>query len=651
MQITNRSLAKTVFVGAIIASTIAIYSPGLKGGFALDDFTNVVENPALPIHELSWDALSHAAFSFKAGPTMRPISMLSFALNSYVTGISPYSFKLVNLAIHVLNGLLVFLLLKQLLATYRRELAPSFVEERLDWLALIVGALWILHPLNFLPVLYVVQRETTLSAFFVLAGINVYLWARREQLRNGRGAWVIWIAVPLLTLVAILCKESGALLPVYTFVLELFILRFRAADGRLSRTTASFYATVLLLPGCIGLALMLDGRAAGFLSYANRDFTLTERLMSEARVVWLYIRWTLWPEPGSLGLYHDDIAISRGLFQPLSTAFALAGIIGLLAACALLYRRRPLIACVIALFLSGQLIESTIFPLELAYEHRCYIADLGILLAIVDLVFPLSEAAPWRLARYVLLASVLGLFSLFTWQRAFSWRDNLSFAQAEAAHHPASPYATYMLGQTYANLALFGQSELYPQAVEALETASAVPSSSTIPDVSLILVEAQLKGRVDAGLLDTIAHKLSTRRPSASDIQALTALVDCISKGNCRLPPESIHKVFKSALSNPYLGSLREPHADFLVMYGNFISSLGERGGLTQARGMMAQAAALVPSEPQYQANLVTMDIAIGDTELARKDLEGLRKLNYLGHLDAQIQSFNAEIAALQPHP
>lgn len=644
----NKNQARILFICTVLMVTSAIYWPGLKGGFALDDFTNVVDNPALSIHELSWDTLSRAAFSFKAGPTMRPISMLSFALNSYATGINAYSFKLVNLIIHLCNGVLVFLLLRQLLSAYRREHAPSLSEDRLNWLALWIGAFWILHPLNFLPVLYVVQRETTLSSFFVLAGANVYLWARGKQLRGGGGGWIIWIAIPLLTLVAILCKESGALLPVYTFAIELFILRFRAADGRLSRATALFYAVVLLFPGCAGFILLLGRYGADFLSYTSRDFTLTERLMSETRVIWLYVRWTLWPEPQSLGLYHDDILVSRGLLQPASTTFALAGIAGLLAACGLLYRRRPLIAFGIAWFFAGQLIESTIFPLELAYEHRCYLADLGILVAVVPLIFPLTAPPGWKLVRHVVLGMALGVFCLFTWQRAFSWRENLTFAQAEAAHHPSSPYATYMLGQTYANLALFGQPKLYPEAVTALETASAVPSSSIIPDVSLILVEAQLKGSADPSILDTIARKLATRRPSASDIQALTALVDCVSKDNCRLPPENIHRVFKAALSNPYLGGLREAHADFLVMYGNFISSLGGPDGLMRARSLMVEAAALIPTEPQYLANLVTMDIALGDPELARKDLEDLRKLNYLGHLDGQIESYNAEIAALR---
>lgn len=634
-------------VGAILLITIGVYAPGLTGGYVLDDFTNVVQNDALALHSLSWGELSRAAFSFQAGPTMRPLSMLSFALNRYAFGDDAYSFKLANLVIHLLNGVLVIIFLRQVLAAYRREQAPNSSRDQLDYLALTVGALWILHPLNFLPVLYVVQREASLSAFFVLAGVNIYLWARSRQLTGGSGGWLIWTGIPLLTFVSALCKESGVLLPLYTFVIELFIFRFRAPTKKFERSIAFFYVVTLLLPGCAGLAWVLLGHNGGLLNYSNRNFTLVERLMSEGRIVWLYIRWTLWPDPSNLGLYHDDISISHGLFQPWSTAFGLVGIAALLASCVALHRRRPLVACGIAWFFAGQALESTIFPLELAYEHRCYLADLGILLAAASLIFPLSQSAHWRFPRYSLLAVVVSVFAFFTWQRAYAWRDNLSFAQAEAANHPASPYATYMLGQTYANLALFGQPELYEQAVQTLETASAVPSSSVIPDVSLILVEAQLRGKVDPDITDTIAEKLSTRRPSASDIQALTALVDCTTKDNCRLPPQSMHKVFKAALSNPYLGKLPEAHADFLVMYGNFIASKGGPDRLSQARDMMAQAASLVPTEPQYRANLVTMDIAIGDPQLAARDLEGLRKLNYLGHLDAEITSYDREIADL----
>src|SRR5215469_989989 len=149
-----------------LLAAVMAYWPGLSGGFALDDYTNIVQNEALKVEDLSWSALSHAAFSFQAGITMRPISMLSFTLNEFLYGDGPLSFKITNLCIHLLNGLLVCVLLLQLLGAYRARYATGIPEERVHWLAIITGGLWLLHPLNLMPVLYVVQRETSLSSFF-----------------------------------------------------------------------------------------------------------------------------------------------------------------------------------------------------------------------------------------------------------------------------------------------------------------------------------------------------------------------------------------------------------------------------------------------------------------------------------------------------
>jgi len=625
-----------------MALAVVAYSPGLGGGFALDDYTNVVNNAAIAIKELSWDSLSHAMFSFQAGPAMRPVSMLSFALNAYFTGPEgALAFKATNLAIHLCNAMLVFLLLSQLLRAHHERQTPGASGPRYPWLALVAAAAWLLHPLNVMPVLYVVQRETALSSLFMLLGLNLYIGARQRQLAGKSGALAIWIGVPLLTLVAVLCKESGALLAVYAAAIEFFILGFRRRDGGLDRGVVLFYALFLLLPGCLGLGWALFGHG-GVLSYAGRDFTLGERLLTEARVVWLYIRWTLWPDPRTLGLYHDDITVSHGLLQPASTLLALLGIAGLVAACFVLRRRSPLVAFGIAWFLGGQLMESTVFPLELAYEHRCYLPDLGLILAVLSLLFPVSRAAPVALVRYALILVMLALCATLTWTRAHDWRDNLDFAAAEAHHHPLSPYATYMLGQTYANMALMEDPKQYENAVISLKAASAAPNSTIIPDVSLVLVQAQLRNKVDADVLPRIASKMGTRKIAASDIQGLAALVECVDKNNCVLPSAGMQAIFDSALANPHMAELRDAHANILVLYGNFVVSQGH--DLHKARGLMAEAAVLVPDEPQYQENIVTMDIGMADRGLALRDMEALRKLNYLGHLDPVIAELQKQI-------
>ena len=650
MRAPRRSLTphlRPLFMLLAVVLAVGVYWPGLAGDYALDDYTNVKDNPAIAIHDLSWDSLSHAMFSFQAGPAMRPISMLSFAFNAYFTGVEGAGpFKATNLGIHLVNGLLVMLLLTFLVAAWRRHDASTIDADKLRWLAPLTAALWLLHPLNVMPVLYVVQRETELSSLFVLLGLNLYVWARARQTSHGTAAWPIWVGVPLATAVAVLCKESGVLLPVYALAVECFIFRFRRADGGFDRGLGLFYSLFLLLPGCAGFVWALLGRHGGVLDYTGRDFDLGERLMSEARVVCLYIRWTLWPDPRALGLYHDDIAVSHGMLEPATTLLSLISLMGLAATAFLLRRRLPLVALGIAWFLGGQLLESTIFPLELVYEHRCYLPDLGLILAVASLVLPLSDSAAWPLPRRAALGVMLAGCAAVTGVRAYDWRDNLSFAAAEARHHPDSPYATYMLGQTYANLALMQDAGQYDNAVSSLKAASAVQNSTIIPDVSLVLVEAQIRGKVETGVLERIGKKLGQRKVSASDIQGLSALGECVDNHNCDLDPKQMQAVFDSALHNPNLAGERESDANILVIYGNFLASPPRRE-LAKSRALMAQAAALVPTEPQYQMNLVTTDLSMGDKAEAEKDLDRLRKLNYLGHLDSQIVRFEEQIARL----
>ena len=634
-----------------LAFTLAFmaYKPGLTGDFALDDYTNIVQNTALHVQNLSWDELSRAAFSFQAGPTMRPVSMLSFALNTYFFGTYAESFKVINLVIHLVNGLLVSILLLYLLQAYRNLHAPSIHEGQAEWLALVTGGLWLLHPLNLMPVLYVVQRETALSSLFVLVGCIIYIWGRIRRLEGRGGWWPVWIALPLLTLLAMLSKESGALLPVYTLIIEFFVFRFRTASGRTDRQAFLFYLAMLVLP-LSAAGVWIIASHGGPLDYSHRDFTMSERLMSEARILWLYIRWTLLPDLGSLGLYHDDIAASRGLLHPVSTVWAIGGLVVLAAACILMRRRWPLAVFGVAWFFGGQLMESSVFPLELAYEHRCYLPDLGLMLAVTSLIYPLQPSGRFKLPRYALIAAMLCACAYITWQRASDWKDNLTFAASEARHHPESPYATYMLGQTYANTALFDDPSQYSNAVASLQAASAVPNSGIIPDVSLLLVQAQMKGITDTDVLHRMAGKLGHRRISASDIQGLNALIDCANRGNCRLPPADMYAMFDAALANPETGRMPGSHANLLVIYGNYLSAQNPRD-LSKARVLMAEAAELVPSESQYRANLVTMDINMGDRELATRDLEALRKLNYLDHLDTEIADFENEIGRLPAGP
>ncbi|MBN2855523.1 MAG: hypothetical protein JXK51_04710, partial [Halothiobacillaceae bacterium] len=105
------SLRDRLLLIAALLLAVLIYWPGLSGGFTFDDFGNLIDNAAMApqaVRAHFWAAV----WSSGSGPTDRPISMFTFALQDWFTGLAPWPFKLVNVLIHITNGLLVFVLVR-----------------------------------------------------------------------------------------------------------------------------------------------------------------------------------------------------------------------------------------------------------------------------------------------------------------------------------------------------------------------------------------------------------------------------------------------------------------------------------------------------------------------------------------------------------
>jgi len=98
-----------------LSLTALIYWIGLRGGFVYDDYSFIVGNTGLEVTANNLQQWFAAALSFPSGAHQgRWLGMLSFGINHYFTGMDPFGFKLTNLGIHLLNGLLVFLTLRAL---------------------------------------------------------------------------------------------------------------------------------------------------------------------------------------------------------------------------------------------------------------------------------------------------------------------------------------------------------------------------------------------------------------------------------------------------------------------------------------------------------------------------------------------------------
>lgn len=644
-----------LLVAALILTVLA-YLPGLHGPFVFDDITNIVQNGALRLPNLHWDQFMHAAFSSDAGPTRRPLSSLSFALNFYFGGSGAFGFKLANVAIHLINGLLFFALLRQIVGHWHK-IGTITSKVTMQWLPLLCAAAWLLHPLNLTAVLYVVQRETSLCSLFILLGCVLYCHGRLRLLEGYSGWEWIFIGVGISGVLALAAKETAALLPIYLLVIEGCVFRFelpasghnRVAQILHRRGLLIFYLVFLVLPFAIGMFWLFAIHHGGALNYSGRDYTLGERLLTETRVVWDYIRWTLFPRLPDLGLYHDDIPISTGILSPPTTLISILGLIGLLVLASFTWKKRPWICFGILWFFAGQLLESTVFPLEIAFEHRNYLADMGIILAVS--AFILIE--PTRLikvtVRFTIIIIVTLTFGALTGMRAYIWRSTPSLVSVQAANHPRSPYATYALGEQLTNEVLAGDRALLPQAIKALRQSSELPNSGIIAGAALALLESQTIGNNDPDNFARMAARLRTRPISASDQQGLVALVQCQNADNCHFTRAEMQSLFEAALANPRLGR-GSTYANILTDYGNFLGR-GGHSDLEKSRALMLRAAKAVPTEPQYRINVVILDIALKDAAQAERDLQKIKALDRLGNLAPTIANLQQRIDAIKHAP
>lgn len=543
-----------LLLALVLGLTALAYAPGLRGEFLFDDRPNIVDNARLEIQDLGFHSLKRAALSMAAGPLMRPISMASFAANRYASGLDPYYFKLTNLLIHLCNGLGIFLLCSLLLTAYSRRCQPDLSPNHMRWLSLAVAAAWLLHPMNLTSVLYVVQRMNSLSALFCIWGLVLYTWGRARLDSGGRTA--IIASVVVFTPLALLSKENGALLPLLMLVVEFTLFNFETREPRSRKFLLVLFAICVALPAVLALAYLALHPETVLAGYANRDFSLSERLLTEARVLWFYLFQTVLPSTTQLGLFHDDIEISRSLLAPWTTLLSVMGILGLLTLSFLVRKRAPLVAFAVLFFLAGHSLESSVFSLEIAHEHRNYLPMFGVLLALFFyLTYPLSNLSTLRLrqAAAILLLVLLGSGSFV---RARQWSDPLSFAQAEEEHHPRSVRAINGMGLIYASLKTEDQAGMemnYLLAREHYEKSIVLDSNTTQALFNLITLSAVRKKPVERAWLEELKRRLEFAPFAADEADKLHVLISCRVAAVCMLSSSEFADIFAAALRNKTL--------------------------------------------------------------------------------------------------
>ncbi|KFN43121.1 hypothetical protein [Arenimonas oryziterrae] len=515
-QTARHTIAPYLLLG-IVALYLFLAWPALRGPFIFDDFPNLGVLSKFGDID-SWRKLGQFLAEARGFPG-RPLAMLSFLPQQADWPDNPFPFKLVNLALHLINAGLIFVLL--------RRVARIALPDHAKAAAIIAGlsaTLWLVHPMQISTVMLVVQRMTLLSTLFVLLGLLAYVHGLTSQyLSAGRRAAWLTGGIVLGTGLSVLCKENGVLLPLYAWVLDATLLRADVANlpARLRQLRRLLLFPALALLAAYFAYLMRDPFAA----LPTRDFTLAERLMTQPRMIFDYLTDIVLPRYAQYGIYHDDLVASRGLLQPWTT---LAAIVGLVAALALAFwqrQRRPLLAFAILWYLGGHALEAGPIPLELYFEHRNYLPLIGPLFAIVAGLASLPMDTPRRAGSLVLgLWLLASLFASALYAQVWSNEDKLTYFWA--SRHPAS-----VRSQAAFASRLF-DTGMMDGARQILADASKLRPKEVGLDLSSAMVSCRMR-TLTAKDVDALRLRLSQATWSHFAVETMSSLRTQASAGEC----------------------------------------------------------------------------------------------------------------------
>jgi len=644
--LTSRCITLLLLLLAL-GTTYLAYKPGLSGTFIFDDYPNIVNNPEMAVQDLHGDTLRRAGFSSSSGPLRRPVSMLSFAANYYASGFAPYYFKITNLIIHLGTGLGIFSFGVLLLNSYKKRFEPDLSGRQIQSISIAIAAVWLLHPLNLTAVLYVVQRMTSLSALFVIWGLVIFVWGRDRLLEGKTGAPAILVSLLIFTPLATLSKETGALMPLFMLVIEITVFNFQTKKIAARRFLIGLFGITVAIPALIFLIFIASHPAWLASSYQGRSFTLTERIMTEPRIIWFYVYEIVLPSLTQMGLFHDDIVNSHGLLTPATTLISILGIAALFALSWLTRRKAPLITFGILFFLLGHALESSVFALEITFEHRNYLPMLGILFPMFFyLLYPLKQIDNLPLRQFAALLFI-ALCAYDTWTRSSAWSNPFVLAENEVAHHPNSARNNGQMGNNYANITTADpklNDVYYLQVRRYYEQSNISDPNYTTGLFALIITSATRDKDIDPSWINELEHRLKTASLQSDIGNQLVDLINCQMEQRCKLSQHDLDRLMKAPLENPaVVGGKRALVLSSLSFY--FVDIANDYPAALDA---MHQTVALAPQELEFRLTLIKFLIAYMRPDEAKRELSLLKRMDSLNAYTKQIATQEKLIAELE---
>lgn len=454
----------------LLGLSAGLYSWTADFPMVFDDHTYMMDNPLFP------DADSFKYFQnfeefanrpeklgsdpdFAVNFILRPVAYASFYLNYVFDGFNPRWFRVGNIVIHALNGILIYALIHLLLRRSSAAESGMLQRQSVFFIPATTALLFVAHPLATESVTYIIQRFTSMVVLFSLLALWLQFLSLSARTRAAR--WTLGTGAVVAMVLAMQTKESSVVVPFLAVLMDWLVL------GSRLRTALWRGLPLLLCAPIIPLLVLLTATAqngghfdlgTSFNLVNSRDmpFNHWHYIVTQLTVVAHYLKLMFWPSGMNLDPEWPKYeTLWRG---PVLIAFGV--LTGLLASAWWLFRRHRQdvrfslgFAFTVWFFISVS-ISSGVVPLpDLMAEHRSYMPSIGIF-ALVACLMDWVRTAEFRqrLGRILVPTAAVVFVVALSWAtcaRNEVWRTNESLWKDTVAKSPGKFRTWGNLGTAY----------------------------------------------------------------------------------------------------------------------------------------------------------------------------------------------------------
>lgn len=438
----------------LVTAGSLVYLNSFAGEFVFDDTRHIVQNERIHTLWPPWDVLA----------TRRPTLNLSLAVNYAIGGSNVWGYHALNLAVHVLAGLVLFGIVRRtwVLVRLKRGRGEAHLghdrpvsdriggptETTASWGAFAIALIWLVHPLQTQSVTYVIQRSESLMGLFYLLALYCVIRSADSLRRR-------WWCVAAVAAAALGAGSKAVMVTAPVIVLLYDRLFLSPSLGRALRRRWGLYlgltSTWILLWVCgVAPSVLIPSDKPVTVGFFVQDLTPLEYALTQPGVILHYLKLAFWP----LSLCLDyDWPIARDWSEIVPQAI-LVGI--LLAGSVWSLRKYPWLGFSGAWFFFILAPTSSVVPIkDILFEHRMYLPLAAVVVCAVTSVHAAlrygfdhryGSARVRRAVSILLTGGVAVALGVRTVGRNADYRSLMSIWSDVVAKRPNNARGHYNLG-------------------------------------------------------------------------------------------------------------------------------------------------------------------------------------------------------------